>query len=320
MSSTAKEMKRAKHRRGLLRLGGYFCVVTLVCGLVTVRHARAEFQDQTLVFGRQMADLAKPTSHDLTKVVFNGQNMFVGSSSTQDAPKTVLKRYEDYCNAHSAEAKAGKLSPPSGWEATQVDATGTTTPMLAGDDAQAAVMCFVKGPRSKASAKEAFDSFIATGELGAFGEFRYAYASKGRNGETFVLTAWTDSQFNMLKLLGGEHGENTDVPGEDFGEVPRVPNSVRIIAAHAEGTPYGVNVYRTTDSPSNVLSFYDKDMKARGWFGYDPKISETEPNSQGRAYMKDGVVVTVASTVQDKDHVVALGLSGVSADDRQKIR
>jgi hypothetical protein len=181
------------------------------------------------------------------------------------------------------------------------------------DGKEGAVMCFVKGEKSKPTTGESFNAFFKTGELGAIGDLRYVYTSRNeKSGKTLVLTAWTDSKFNLLEMIGDP---DKDCAGNDFPEIPRVPSSVRTISAHAEGTPYGINVYRTTDKPAETLAFFDREMHAKGWFTYDPEMNEKDHGGLGRAYMKDAVVVTLATSVQPEGNFVAVGLAGVSPND-----
>ena len=172
----------------------------------------------------------------------------------------------------------------------------------------------MKGPRTKPTTSEAFESFMATGELGAFGELRYAYASKSPSGKTLVLTVWTDSAFNLRDMVADD---GKDCPGNDFAEVPRVPNSTRVMSARADGMPYGVNVYKTTDAPKQTLEYFDREMKAQGWFTYDPEMTEAEHKGLGRAYMKNAVVITLGTSVQTEGNFIAVGLAGVAADDKK---
>lgn len=307
---------RARHRRGLLRVAGYFSVVTIIATTISIRHARAEVEDQTLLFGRQMVELAKATNHEVTKINFNGQTLHVGSSVTPDTPEVVLARYEDYCDKNFGQiddlkdANLAKFPDPP-----TIAKAGL---MRAKAENDGAVVCFAKGPKTKSTSAAAFELFMTTGELGAFGDLRYAYASKNPSGKTLVLTVWTDSTFNLKQMIPSAEGQ--DAPGEDFAEVPRVPSSQRIMSAKAEGMPYGVNVYRTSDAPGKTLAFFDREMKQRGWFTYDPELTAggpdqgqppSEEHELGRAYMKNAVVLTVATTKQPDGNFVALGLAGV---------
>jgi hypothetical protein len=304
----------------MVRVLAYFSGVTVVCSVVSIRHARAEYQDQTLLFGRQMLALANASNHDVTKVIFNGQPMHVGSSVTQDGPATVLRRYEDYCKANRGQtdddfgAIGQKTAPIVGDPAlAQQDAPPLSKVgyLRADGDGESSIVCFVKGPKTKSTTAAAFESFMTTGELGAFGELRYTYTSKAPSGKTLVLTVWTDSQFNLRDMIGDG---DKDVPGEDFAEVPRVPNSIRVISARAAEMPYGVNVYKSTDSPNKTLEYFDVEMKKAGWFTYDPQMTEAEHKGLGRAYMKNAVVVTLGTSRQAEGNFVAVGLAGVAAD------
>ena len=300
--SAAFSPERAKRRRGLIRVGAYFFGVLTVFGALGARRAHAEYKDQTLTFGRQMMDIAKGTNQSLTTIVFNGQKMHLGSAASPDDSAQVLKRYEEYCKGTAGQqptdailefdreanaSKASSASPPR--EPTQIERTGF---VRTGNDSEGAVLCFAKGANSKQTVEEAFEAFMATGDVGAFGDLRYAYAAKGPSGDTLVITAWTDSKFNLWDLIGEK---DQDAPGEDFPEVPRVPNSVRAISARAENTGYAINVYKTTDPSSRTLAFFDKEMKAGGWVTYDPELTAKDDQTEGRAYLRQGVVVTVAT-------------------------
>jgi hypothetical protein len=265
-----------------------------------------------------MLELAKASNHDVTKVMFNGQPVHVGTSVTTDAAETVLRRYEEYCRENHGQsgddfteiekalAKSGastKADPP------EIVKSGF---VRAGDKEAGSVVCFVKGPKTKTTMTEAFESFMSTGELGAFGELRFAYASKAPSGSTLVLTVWTDSAFKLRNMISSD---GQDSPGEDFPEVPRLPRSTRVMSANAAGKPYGVNVYRTADAPSRALEFFDREMKAGGWLTYDPEMTEEKHKGLGRAYMKNAVVVTVGTRAESDGTYVAVGLSGVAAGD-----
>jgi hypothetical protein len=265
-----------------------------------------------------MADLAKASNHELSTIVFNGQKVHVGNSVTDDPPSEVLKRYQAYCdnNASFSDDDASEKEEPFGPEDhPETEKAGTlrvesATPQ-SGDGA---VICFVKGEATKASRDEAFEAFLTTGELGAIGELRYAYARKSDSGRTLVLTAWTDSKFNLLDIV--PKGPDEDVRGDDFPEIPRPGKSVRVLSARAEGTPYAANIYRTSDRPAQVLAFYDGAMQERGWFMFDPELTDDD-GGYARAYMKDAVVLIVTTRVDDDGSTYAsLGLSGVTADDK----
>lgn len=307
--------EKKKHLKGLLRAAGYFGVLTVLCGYCSVRNARAEMQQQSLQLGRKMAALAGAHHHDVNRLVINGQPMFVGSSISADSPKQVLDRYEQLCKTNPGQPSAGwtELVKENGGKpiesAPEVASSGV---MRGGDETEGTVLCFVKGPETKATTREALTAFAETGELGALGQMRYVYSKKSKSGKTLVLTAWTEEKFNLFDMMP-ENGK--DVPGDDFAEMPRVPASQRVLSARAEGKPYGVNVYKTSDAPEKTLAFFDVEMKKQGWFTYDPEMSEIKDGGLGRAYLKDGVVVTLGTVHDQEGNFVSVGLSGVTGED-----
>jgi hypothetical protein len=312
LHSAERRIANRRRLRGLARAFVYISCVTVASGFVSMRHARGEFQSRTLEFGKQMSELAQSAHNELTTIVFNGQRVHVGSATTQSTPREVLDRYEEYCKTNAASPSMTPNEPQD--EGLQkagfrrIDAPD-------GDSEGAVVVCFVKGPNSKGDARAAFDAFAESGDLGAFGELRYAYVKKGAHGKTLVLTAWTEGTFNLLKIAPPAPG--ADVPGEDLAEVPRVAGSVRMLSARAEGTAYAANVYRTGDSPEKVFAFYDDVMQKKGWFMFNPELTEEKHGVQARGYMKDGVVATTSTTLEKDGTYVTIGLSGVSVDDKR---
>jgi hypothetical protein len=310
----SRSPQKAKHVRGLARVFAYFSVTAAVFSAFSVKSARAEMQEQTLAIGRQMMELARASNHDVTPITLNGEKMYLASSVSEEPAKNVLDRYESHCKADPGQPAAGwkdieKLAEKAVENAPRGTPTGL---MRAGDDAEGTVLCFVRGAETKATVEEAFRTFAETGELGAFGKLRYVYAKKTPTGRTLILTAWTDAKFNLGRMMPKA---GVDAPGEDFPELPRVPSSTRAISARAEGMPYGLNIYKTTEAPSKVLAFYDKEMVRLGFQGFDPEMDEARDGGMGRTYVKDGVVLTVATHVEPAGNFVVLGLAGVSPDD-----
>lgn len=312
---------KAKHVKGLLRAGGYLAVLSLTLGGFQLRAAHAEVKTRTVELGRQMLQLANASQHDVNKLTLNGQPMWIGSSLAEDSVSVVLDRYQTDCEKNSAQ-------PSESWRelAKKTDAKKespsalATGVMRAGDSQEGTVVCFTKGENSKPTTKEALKTFAETGELGALGNLRYVYVKKSAKGNTIVLTAWTDDKFNLADLVPPEGSE---APGADFAEIPRPPTANRMMTVQVEGTPFGVNVYKSKQGPENVANFYDVEMQKRGWFALDPELDkqlkgENDTKAVGRLYEKNGVVLTLATNLQDGDTVTALGLAGVTATDGSK--
>jgi len=302
MRPTWRTPARMRHVRGLLRAGAYLGFTMACASAWSIKVARAEMREQTIALGRSMAQIANAGNHDVTPLVMNGERMMIASSVTEDSARAVLDRYEEHCKT-SGGAK--------GWaELKKDDATaafGENGLVRAGDDDEGSVVCFVRGAHTNATVREAFETFARTGELGHLGKVRYAYARKNpSSGRTLVLTAWTEDSFNLFDFMP-EDGK--DVRGDDFADIPRPERSSRALAVRAEGLPYALNVYKTSDGPGPVLAYYDAEMTRRGYRGFDPE----EPTAPGRTFVKDGVVLTVAAHAEAGATFVALGLAGADA-------
>lgn len=309
--------QKRKHLAGLARMFGYFSVLGVVCAGLTVRNARAEVGDQSLKLGRQMMELANTTNNDINKVSLNGQTMFLGSSLAKDDVQAVLNRYEKHCRTNAAQSVESWREIAAADKQTATSNGFFTNGLIRSGDAQeGSVICFVRSEQSKASATEAIGAFTQTGELGALGQLRYVYVKKTARGNTHVLTAWTMDKFSLKEIMPEE---GKDVPGRDFSEVPRLPSSQRILASQLEGTPFGVNVYRTSAGQDAVLKFYDDEMTKRGWFALDAEL-KNEDNAKSHLYEKDGVVLTLATKVEQGATFAGLGLAGVQPTDTFKRR
>ena len=308
--------KNMKHVKGLVRAGAYVLCVTAVFGVVRVRTARAEMADRTVVLGRQMLTLANASTHEVNRVVINGQPMWLGNSIAHETGKSILDRYQAYCEsntAQSAEEWRAVATDPKKAPDSKLAPTGV---MRGGSDSEGSIVCFTKTPKSKPSLLEAMKAFEETGDLGALGAARYTYVKTTDKGNAHVLTAWTDDTFNVSVLVGDE---TKDVPGTDFGgDIPRVPDSRRAFSARLDDSPFGVNVYHGKETPSKTLGFYDGVMQRAGWAAVDPELEKRAEGGKAvaRLYEKNNVVLTVASTPMSDDpkegSMTVLGIAGAS--------
>jgi hypothetical protein len=316
---------KSKHTRGLLRAGGYLVVLSLGLGAFQLRAAHAEVRNRTVELGRQMYSLANATQQDVNKLSINGQPIWIGSSIAKDSVSDVLDRYEGECQKNLAQ-------PSENWRelAQKIDEKKEKKPALAGSgvmrgggDAEGTVLCFTKGENSKPTVREAFKSFVDTGELGALGNLRYVYAKQSERGRTVVLTAWTDDKFNLSDIVPKDGAE---AKGSDFAGIPRPPSANRLLSAQVEGTPFGANVYRSKQDPATIVGFYDDEMTKRGWAGFDPELKmqhalagkEDKTGVIGRLYEHNGVVLSLASHVDEGETITSLGLAGVTSTDGTK--
>ncbi len=317
MSLLGRSREKLKHVKGLVRVFAYFSVIGIGASFCSLRSAHAEVRNNTITVGRQMAELARGTQSEVNRLSINGQSMYVGSALAEGSVKDVLDRYEAHCRANPGEPASSwkELANKPGGEKLKDTAFGSDGVMRTEQGDEGTVVCFTRGEDTKPTALEAMKAFAATGELGALGKLRYVYTKKTDKGNTLVLTAWTESKFNLAELTPEE---GKDVAGRDFDHAPRFPGSTRVLATQLEGTPYGINVYKTGAKVGEVLGWYDGEMKKRGWFGFDPTdlLAESDDDKKGlgRLYEKDGVVLTVGAHVEpDNGTFVSIGLAGTTA-------
>lgn len=318
--SRKRSAERIEHRRGMLRVLAYGTVVGIVCAGFSVRAARAEVADQSIVVGRKMMELANTSRNDVSKVILNGQTMFFASSLTDDAPDQVLARYEDNCRKNAAQSPeswrglATDAAKADATKAAQNDTMAQTGGVLRGGSGEeGTLICFVKSSSSKSTLSEALTSFQQTGELSALGMLRFVYVKKSQSGGAHILAAWTLEKFNVKEMMPEE---DQDVPGNDFSEIPRPTNSVRTFSAYLDGTPYGVNMYLSNESPQAVTASFDATLTKQGWFALDiegpaKRADESLKGMLGRVYERDGVLLTVATGVEGNKTMTAIGLAGL---------
>jgi hypothetical protein len=325
LRASAASAKKKKHLRGLLRAGGYVVLLSLGLGVFQLRAAHAEMKNRTVELGRQMYQLANATQQDVNKLTLNGQPMWLSSSLARDTVSDVLDRYEADCEKHSAQPAADwrELANKLDEKKEEHRTMSSSGVMRGGDGHEGSVVCFTKGEGSKATLGEALKSFVQTGELGALGNLRYVYAKQSGRGHTVVLTAWTDDKFNLADLAPSDGSE---AHGSDFPDLPRPETSTRLMSARVEGTPFGVNIYRNKQGPENVAKFYDGELTKRGWIAIDTELAadmakrgeENKDGAVGRIYEHDGVVLSLATSLDEGDTITALGLAGVTATDGSK--
>jgi hypothetical protein len=322
--------QRAELKRGLIRLTGFLMVVSAVSAVYTLRVARAEIGNKSIVVGREMIALADSAQNEnkseVHKLLLNGQPVYMTSTTTNDDVPSVLARYEKHCNenrAHSTDlwqeladnnAKEHKIDPDS--PAAQMAESGGT--LRGGNGAEGTVLCFVRAPESKPTLKEGLATLSETGELNAVGLVRYAYAKKTAKGGSHVLAVWTHEKFNVKEFL--PEGDK-DVPGFDFPQLPRPEESTRMFSIHMEGAPYGVNVYQSKVSPEKTVAAFDQKLTAEGWYAldiesYPKRNTEALKNATGRLYERDGAVLTLVSKVSDGQTMTALGMAGSNPKDK----
>jgi hypothetical protein len=270
----------------LLRVSVYFaCVFSLFSVLAaTALHAKVEGAARSL--GRQLADLP-----DLTRgaeaILLNGARMYHARVTTRESVGTVLDRFEEHCKKNPGPmaevmrdfaAQQPKLFDES--------AKGPFRHAVMRDNSEqdGALICFVDDRETGlAGMSELFARFAATSDLSEFGEVRYVFAERRKDGTTLVVTMWNQGPLNLSKMFPA----SGDADGTDSRVLPRPPEGRRTLVAAAEGMPFALRAYESGKSRTDLQAFYDQWMKTEGW-----RVAAKAEREATTAYLrKDGYQV-----------------------------
>jgi hypothetical protein len=310
--SASKTLRRIK---GAMRALAVVFVLTTLLSVAAARRASAEMAQTGMRVGKDLMPLVGVLGGSST-ISLNGQKIVMKYDGSKMPVKEVLDAAEAACR--NGGVRAGTLDPTATPEAQREKPKDAESALLritdlgivrSGDDREGLVLCFAKGSQSRASLTEQLDSLEQTGDLGALGKMRYVYARKEGQG-TAVLAAVTDDSFKLDALRPSREGDNE---GSDDHTLPRPKDSTRFLSAVLDGTPYAVRGYRTHASEEAVRTEFDAAMFARGFTTLE---IETNDGAKSNAYLRDGVMVTLAiSKDRNGDTLVSLGSMG--ADDRR---
>lgn len=292
--------------RGVLRVGAYLFVISLVGAGLAARSAWGSASEQALVTGRQLVKLGEFTK-DSERLMLNGQALNMASATTDLSVAQVLDRFEAICKEEGAiprdmrEVKTLLDDPALAKQAERLN-YGILRQTSAGDGV---VACTVKDASNKRRFWEGMSAFADSWDLSEIGHLRYAYARRLESGRTHVLTAWTDGSFKLNAMFPPTDG--VDAPGADSPNVPRPPSSVRYLSAAADGRPHSIRVYESTATAKDVLSGYETQLTASGW----ERVYIGEDAPQARYFSKGGLdVVVMAEQSGDRAIVSTLETRG----------
>jgi hypothetical protein len=250
-----------------VRVGLVATAVVASFGFVAFRvgEARAAtlgqaFGDELLTVGESRA--TGELSRDFYKVQLNGQTLYSSNARTPMAMRDVLNYFADQCKTHATglretfkdiDGSLAKLDPT----------TGAPGALIVHKEADDRGYVFCVAPDHGLSMPELIERMgrlDATGDFATVGDMRYVVARKTPNG-TRVVTAWTEGTFDVSRMFD----PSGDVPGEDFGNVPRPDGARRTVSATIEGGPGGLNGYLVKGTPAEVRAQVDRKLSAAGW-------------------------------------------------------
>jgi hypothetical protein len=297
-----------RHMRGMLRVFVFFTVSSGIGVAAFLPAAAAGAETRIEDVGRQLMDhLGPQVIGRPQRVLINGQSMYIASNVTPLAPQQVMDRFEVYCREQSGDLADAIGALPSTFQGKPVpdslrDPTGWLTERVnQGDEDFGQINCLARNtsggfPVLLEQIADAFDS----GDLARVGDFRYVVARKTARGQTHVLAMWTQGKFNVREMFP----ETGDAPGEDPKQAPRPPESERILSSVLPGHPYALGIYESKRTPGQVLSFYDRAMRDRGyhaeavWLESDDSKETTATPSYARVFSKDGRLILVGAVLE----------------------
>jgi hypothetical protein len=276
----------------------FTAVLVLLAAVIYTRRARASAAEQAVVFGRDLAQFADVLS-GAHRVVINGEVVYVATAlSDQDVP-TLLDRFQTYCDTRNGdvprdfaqkapeEAKRIRQTLGDDW----LDHWGVIRDEQGGEGT---VMCIAQHDGGGvAGMTEKIRRFIGTGDLHAVGDFRYVYARRAEAGRTQVFTSFTEGPFDVRRVLGRGDAEP---PGNDPPDVPRPPDSRRLLSSTVDDSPYALQVFATPRPVDEVLAFYDRELPQRGWARL-----VGNPVLQAGVWQRQGVTMVVGAGRAERD-------------------
>lgn len=159
-------------------------------------------------------------SHDdgLRTLVINGARLRLRSGTTRDGIDEVLDAQAVPCR-------------PEGQALNPIVRTRRAE--------QGFVGCIV--PRASESFAERWRAFAETHDLAALGELRVTWAMQSPIGTRYVAIA-SDGALDLLKMFPGDG----DAPGTDLPELPRPPETRRLLSTFQEGADAVLLSYEST--------------------------------------------------------------------------
>lgn len=319
MSLAASLRKRLK---GALRVALFLSCVNLLGTALYLPRARAAAEKFAVTRGLQVLTQLGPLAGESEQAMsINGQRMFLASRVTTLPLDEVLELFEQDCRANSgglAEALGKLPAQLHGADIPEQLRDPSRWLTLRQQDGPAGqVTCFVRSdsPGKMKGFLARLAAFAKSGDLSELGDARYVVAERDEAAKlTHVLATWTQGQFNPLQMFP----PSGDAPGADSSVVPRPENSVRVLSAETPDRPYALRIYDSPRPPAEILSYYTREMRVRGWSLLEVSgATGVELARAARTFTKDGraVIVVVNTTPEERSGVnlIELGSQGFAA-------
>lgn len=246
---------------GGFKAGAYLSLLSLAVLFASTRAARGALGEVSLTLARQLTEV--PDLLGSTKTIeLNGQPFQISTAVAPFSAKAVLDRFAEACRHHPGElarvATAHGLRPLE----NAVRGSGQEPLVRLDGDNDGVVGCLLESPSSlKGSLNATIQEFLRTRDAAVFGDFLVVYAKNQDDGKSHIVATWTRGPLKILDLFPAQG----DAPGSDSVLVGRPRGARRILSGSAQGEPYAIRIYETTEAPAALLEGFTAELQSRGW-------------------------------------------------------
>lgn len=294
--------------RRSLRLCAYFSCVSVIGLLVCGRALHAAAREDAFSLGHGLIGLSDFTG-GAEAVWLNGARFHHAVSSSNSSLHALLDRVEDHCRSNPGPG-ALVLAQLAGNDPKRFERhapPGALRNAVFREEAatRGLVLCFVGGPNPTSIADwlSALRRFSQTRDLSSFGQLRYSFAESSGHEPTRVVSLWADSGLDLSRLFP----KTGDAMGSDSPVVPRPPGGRRVLSARAEGMPFSVRSYESSQPLAATQSFYDTWMRGHGY-----RVDVSAESGSSSYLRADGYQVFLSVLAIDQRSFVTVTESGQS--------
>ena len=254
-----------------MRLAAFIGVLAAILVGWSLHSASAQLDELLLRVGDRMMVYDDARRQDERRaLVFNGQELFMRSGTTEHDVDTVLTFYQQMCRQNDGRTLEQLLAMP-GFESLPDDAETGFLEATRRHDAEdiGYVVCLDTGSEDALEPSEILErleAFVESGDISDVGDMRYAFARRGRD-YTHFMVFWTEGPFNVKDMFPAEG----DAPGRDVEGIPRPPQARRVLSSWERGVPYALTMYEGSRMDQLRLeAWYRARLPDMGWSILDP--------------------------------------------------
>jgi hypothetical protein len=243
---------------------GFLALVVARVTIAAAADAGMNFSDELMRVGEH--HVGGEVLDSVYDIELNGQTFYSSNSASPKSMEAVLDYFQAQCRHHSMGLRDSfehldtTMQTLPDAPTASADSEGV---LVVRKDAGDRGYIFCVAPDhtlTRGEIVERIARFGRTGDLSSVGELRYIATRKAED-VTQVVTAWTAEPLRLAEMFPVE-GE---VPGVDYGNVPRPDGARRTLSGSIKGSPFGLNTYEVHGAVPSVLSNVDAKLTAAGW-------------------------------------------------------